>query len=1098
MAERRTLTRRLALLSVLLVGGGALAALWAISADRDPVAVPAGPSAHAAPPSPTAQQPAAPLAGAPQAPEPSRARVGPELAHWIDGRVLLPADTPADETHEVVALPLELHRSKAVPQQERPTSDELAELEHGTPRAIVARAVVADDGTFRIGFPEDVTGEVRLVLKASYLFLDRGVPVQPGRTKEVELEPRLGGRLVLRGSVAGGEDPRTLAGTEVLVQGYDRRARNKWAFSIRELELGADGTLTCDALATDREYIVRARPVGHTHLDLRGITLVPGETTERALEFSTGAGISGRVVTTDGTPVGFVVVQAVAHDRDNDRVLQTREVHSDADGSFTVSGLPACRVKLFASHPKFVSGFVKEQGEHILSPNQLIADVKLVLELGDTITGQVRWPDGSPATRLEVRAVAHDKKDRRGAEVDDDGAFEVAGLARGPHTVYAEKTRSVDGATTLYSALASDVAAGTRGLVLVLGRPPGLAGRVVDDRGTPVARFSAWARPHDDPALALADKGGTLGKAFVSPDGSFALPRATPGTWRVGVSAEGYVELVGTQNVVLPASGEPLVIVLHRGASASGVVLDASGDPVSGAEVQAGFIEPGFFEGFDKERSADSDEQGRFLIDSLPPGSLMVLAEAEGWAMSAPVTTELEPGDHVEGLRITLLRGGTLTGEVLHEGQPGKASNVQLFSSELGPAQRTKTSEDGRFTIEHISAGSYNVIAEGGDDEPLFTAVEIRDGETTHVTIGAATREIRVHGRITRGGAPFDDGDLIVLGQGGSLFESLAQSDIDDDGRYAVALKRPGTYTFFFERIRLEHRVTIPDVQDHELDVELPAGTIAGRVRDASGPLHKTRVTLFREDGLSVLSLVDGGPRTSTDESGHYRFDGLAPGVYSVGAGGGGSRDSVGRGVRGGLVLGWGATLNGVDFALAKPGRIEGVVTLPGGRPVANAALFVRDADGAPLHAFSQGKTDRAGRFEIGGVAPGRVTLFARTGDAATAEVVTTVVEGETMKVELILRPGTLLRVTLRGANGELTTAAFSVRDERGREHAVLTSEWDMTRLMNEGYTPSVRCVGPLPPGSYRVQATAQGGRSTTREVELDGQDELALELVLE
>jgi hypothetical protein len=1075
---------------LLLIGGGGLAALWAISSERDPETALAGPAVRDAAERPPAS--AAPLAGAAPSTERGRSRVGPELTIWVSGRVARPAGTPVDEAIEVVALPLKRLLSRAVPNRPRPVSDELAEREHKHPETILSRATVESDGSFRIGFPEDAPDEVRLALKARYLYLDTGTPVRPravGPIENIELEPKLGSRLIIRSTIEEGGELRVLAGTEVLVQGYHRRADDDWDFSIRQLDLGTDGTLTCAALAPDREYILRAVPVGHTPGDLRGVKLVPGETTERNLVFSVGARISGRVLAKDDTPISSATIQAVSRRRDDNQYLGKREVTSAEDGTFTVAGLPESRVELVATHPRYVQG----ESEQFVSAGESVTDVLVVLDLGQTITGNVQWSDGSAAAELEVRAVSGDAQVRRSTLTVDDGAFELAGLTSGNYAVYAEGTRSVEGTPTIYKVLVKDVAAGTRGLALRLELPPGLAGHVVDDRGVPVRKFVAFARPLEDPALVVAENGGRLLQSFTSPDGSFAFPQATPGTWMVGASSEDHVELEGEKHIAIPGDNEPLVVVLHRGASVSGIVSDAAGEPVAGAEVHGGFLEPGFFEGFEKERTTESDDQGRFLLTPLAPGSVTILAQAEGWAASEPLTADLETGGQADNVQIVLLRGGTLTGEVHEDGEPGKDRGVQLFSSELGPLQRTKTAEDGTFTIEHISPGSYNVIADGRGKEPLFAAAEIRDGETTHVALGDAAREIRVHGHITRGGAPMGDGDLIVLGEGGTLFESLAQSDIENDGSYAVMLKQPGAHTFFFERVRLEHRVMIPDVDDHKLDIELPVGTITGRVRDASGPLDRFRVDVFPEDGASILSYVDGGMRTNTDNDGRYEFDGLAPGIYSVSAG----SNSAGRTVRTGLVLGWGATLSGVDFELETPGRIEGVVTTHDGHPAGHAAIFVRDASGAPLQAFAKHSTDRAGRFQIEGVTAGRVTLLARTGDAAAAEVTVTVVAGESSDVELVVHPGILLRVSLRDADGEPTTAGFSVTDARGREYAFLTSDWDMKRLMNEGYSPSTRCVGPLPPGVYRVEASSDD-RSASSEVTLEEPGEHGLELVLE
>jgi len=106
--------------------------------------------------------------------------------------------------------------------------------------------------------------------------------------------------------------------------------------------------------------------------------------------------------------------------------------------------------------------------------------------------------------------------------------------------------------------------------------------------------------------------------------------------------------------------------------------------------------------------------------------------------------------------------------------------------------------------------------------------------------------------------------------------------------------------------------------------------------------------------------------------------------------------------------------------------------------------------------------------------------------------------EGVASEVELAAVPGTMLSVSVEDKDGKSLRATFSVRDERGREVGALFSQSGAEGLMTEGISSRVKKVGPLPPGEYRVSASAYDGRSANRTIQLHGQDERGLNLRIE
>lgn len=180
-----------------------------------------------------------------------------------------------------------------------------------------------------------------------------------------------------------------------------------------------------------------------------------------------------------------------------------------------------------------------------------------------------------------------------------------------------------------------------------------------------------------------------------------------------------------------------------------GKVLSASGEPLSRASVRllpqnnvnlnllaigrGGAAIPNPPAGY----SAATDEQGRFVLDNVAPGSYQMIAERTGFVAQrygartpadngTPLT--LKEGDKLLSLEIKLQRQGVIAGRVTdRDGEP--AVNIQVRASryqyvngkrQLVMAANTATDDRGDFRIGNLPPGRYFVIADprpaGGRD----------------------------------------------------------------------------------------------------------------------------------------------------------------------------------------------------------------------------------------------------------------------------------------------------------------------------------------------------------------------------------------------
>ena len=297
---------------------------------------------------------------------------------------------------------------------------------------------------------------------------------------------------------------------------------------------------------------------------------------------------------------------------------------------------------------------------------------------------------------------------------------------------------------------------------------------------------------------------------------------------------------------------------------------------------------------------------------------------------------------------------------------------------------------EGRYRALGLAAGTYRVravaidhLGEAFDDimcprldcaSTTGAGVSVTLAATTPGIDFALTRGGRIEGTVTGAAAtsPLAGINVEVLTGGGS---TVSSAPTDDAGRYSVRGLAGGSY---FVRTRNgagfmdelydntpcpggsclvasgKSIVVTPAATTSGVDFDLmPGGRVTGIVtaQDTGLPLASTHVTIHDAEGRFVGNVF-------TDSAGMYAFGGLAAATYFVQA------RSVAHDYIGELfddrpcpgqqcaatsgtpvVVTLATTTGGVNFALARGGRIAGVVTdALSGAPVPNVAVEVRTA----------------------------------------------------------------------------------------------------------------------------------------------------------
>ena len=1085
---------------------------------------------------------------------------------WVEGVVRMPAGCADDGPIEVVATSTPMDADGIA---------RLLDLELKS-KAILSRRKVGEDGAFRVPFPPDARSG-NLSVRGKFLYTAESVAVDPSaKGTPVVLEPACGASI--RGTVSLPE-PSPVAVSELDQQRVSLRSSLQ-AFGgagmrgFRRQANLKDGAFEFRAIPTETACAIEIGPtkLAAAVADVEKPT--PGRETRVTIELLRGGTVRGTVRDERGAPVAGADVEAARPGQwfgfDNREV---RDGKSKDDGTYELEAVAPGAIVVRAELDRFLDS---EGVNATLKDGGSANGVDLVLTEGSKVSGTVTWPDGKPAAGVEL-AVTFDRSQMfgmgafnaaRGAngngKTDEQGAFTVTGLGKGPFTVQVEApppgdaqdqakdepefesglTNRVTGKKKLYwRARADGVQPDTEALALVLRAPEGIPGKVVDEKGAPVAKFKIQAVRQGKGMM------GNFGEeeredSFEDEKGAFLMTGLMEGSWHLFAIAEGF-GLPDPVAIEIPrqADAAEVAIVIEHSASVAGVVKSPGGAVVAGATVEIDTGEPAWknaIQSGPKPAKATSTADGTFVLDSLRSGKLHVSASSKDWAESPAVELDLVAGQRLSGIELVLREGGTLTGEVYGEGgRPAVGMFVQAAQMKDFDMRMSFTGSKGEFRIEHLLAGTYQVVAmpargdasaaAANDGEPAgeaavnmfqkmkMTTATIVEGEETHVVLGAPPKDpVEVSGTVTHGGEPCAGSMVAFVAEGKEPLKSMKSATVGKDGRYSVRLDAPGHYAISVQQAfggmgqqsTVEFSEEIPETKEHKLDFTMPTARISGSVRGPDGkPAVGARVSLHPEIAVTSGTMWGGQYHEgATDSQGHFDVKYLRAGTYSLAVGGStfgglmGDDAAFGREIRGGLKLADGEWMRDADFKLKKPGTLDVTVVDADGRAVDEASVFVRDGSGRLVDALSMSTTDASGKAKYHGLAPGTYTILARKDLLTSTESASVKLdEAGSTEAQVALQPGTILLVTCTGEESKPVRASISVKDETGREVGSMFSLADVMKMFNEnGFSTTEHRVGPVPQGKYTVKAVGPDGKTATKQVNLSGQPERKLTIRLD
>lgn len=574
-------------------------------------------------------------------------------------------------------------------------------------------------------------------------------------------------------------------------------------------------------------------------------------------------------------------------------------------------------------------------------------------------------------------------------------------------------------------------------------------------------------------------------------DGTFRLPAPERGKGAITVTN---ARLYGWVEVSFPQKDPDTLIevMLKRGGTVSGRVIDEEGNPVEGAQVQGDL-----FLGAAQTPPVVSDGRGRYSMP-FPWGeeyeySAMGLRftarkgkkigyfifdrESAVWKaigsqlhVISPESIELAGSPNVTGVDIVIAPSCTLTGIVCdsHDKAIAGAEIRAISYPDREPAGALSDSR-GAFRIEGIPAGTYELSAAHEDaGETLVSRCsieelhpgDIRDGLKLVILIP----EAQLTGQVTdEQREPIQDALVRLTPMTGTAALPKAMNSIRSDaqGKFSCSNVHAGEYQISVEKEGyLSYRAPSTFFLPMEgLNITLePSPRILGVVLtgETQVPPANLSLNVFLGDSSCRPAQILNDVKVSREAGGRFEILLPGPGRFIIEA----KAENAGLApAQVPVELAAGETVEGLTLSLERVPAVSGVLFDAAGKPVSKAQLtFSR----ARALGFATTQTDSNGAFSLEGMNAGAYTVLVRGGDSELCQELSCEVVPE-QELRLYLPRGGTVRGKLEQGGVPATGWEVALRDPKetgGQDIPIPCANTSGGQFAFEN----------VPPGQYQLQ----------------------------
>ncbi|HET9132357.1 MAG TPA: carboxypeptidase regulatory-like domain-containing protein, partial [Terriglobia bacterium] len=431
--------------------------------------------------------------------------------------------------------------------------------------------------------------------------------------------------------------------------------------------------------------------------------------------------------------------------------------------------------------------------------------------------------------------------------------------------------------------------------------------------------------------LATALPGDAGLQATTDNDGRFTISPATPGSYNLSTSKEGYAParvdgrmLPGNSGIPLTVkAGEPvgeLQIHIAKSAVITGRVLDSNGQPVTRARVAAmrkNYDENGVA-GLTLARNAGTDDRGEYREFGLEPGQYYVFVDSVSMgevstiptyfpgtsdaAHASPVGVKAGSEVRLGDLTLPTRKGATIRLHIENmTGQTPQIMNVEVRKDGVMVANRGIPAPIGMdvFSLSSLSPGAYEFAVGLQGSEGFYfshTTVPLDDSNVD------ANVTVRKGWQVTgRAEAQLADGTMrpvagvnVMLGTPGSADTSSGSSG--DEGTFTLTGVSDGLRRVRVSGLASDAYVLAVQEADHDIlseGIRIVGDTSIHVVIGTSGGTVKgiTVNSVSKVVAGGIVALIPDEPnrtrghlyRTATsDQNGEFVIQSIAPGAYHL------------------------------------------------------------------------------------------------------------------------------------------------------------------------------------------------------------------------
>lgn len=643
------------------------------------------------------------------------------------------------------------------------------------------------------------------------------------------------------------------------------------------------------------------------------------------IEMAPRGAVEGRVFDNDGDPIVDAMVVARTFEpsvpSNRNAILPIPVEYTDAGGAFRFDPLFAGKWTFYV----YAEGYAPKNTDHIATG---ASDAEVVLEPGRELFGVVYDERTSkPVGGLPVKLDSM----RRGAEkhqtlTDAAGGYRFTSVGSGEYKLYIEHPEyvvlDVEGPSdpSLSAAGRFISSAGQRPdfvqislandrveFDLPLSRGGVVEGQIFDaDTGEGIPGLTVYPVA---PQAGRQSAGRHFVRQYSSVEtdgkGAFKIRGLLPGEYQLRYRTNGAAPAPGPAFAFPSAPLQITKGTVHRNVDHAidrsrqfrGRVVDESGNPMPGARitvVSRAALDDGAPLG-DTGPSPTTDDTGRFTF--YPPETLeeaYLRANKSGWTTKYHGPYRLV-GEQREEWTLEAVRSATVSGAVVDAA--GRGKNPALFTltgKAFGPVttRRVNDLQTGEVqlspTLSTEHAGAFHLTGLYPDEYVFQTdnnrkTILLGPGETVRDVSfkDHAGAGIRIEGRVTLRGKPAPN-VTVSLGRDAVTTKSDGAYVLDathpTDNGLEASLREYHNGIEIRRFVSAEVELTNDPVQEVDIAVAQGSSGIAGVFYEFGEPNYRgeLRLEFERDDGFRESIQV------LANESGEYRFDGLAPGVYTV------------------------------------------------------------------------------------------------------------------------------------------------------------------------------------------------------------------------